>query len=43
MDTVQRLARAGATSEDVLGLIELLKHGVGERLGVELETEIEVW
>lgn len=32
-----------ATSEDVLRLIELIRSRVLERLGVELETEIEVW
>jgi len=37
------LANAGATSSDVLKLIELLRSGVAESLGVELETEIEIW
>ena len=33
----------GASSQDVLKLIDLVKSRVAERLGVELETEIEVW
>jgi UDP-N-acetylmuramate dehydrogenase len=37
------IADPDATSRDVLALIELMKATVGERLGVELETEIEVW
>jgi UDP-N-acetylmuramate dehydrogenase len=37
------LANSGATSADVLKLIELLKNGVSETLGVDLETEIEIW
>lgn len=32
-----------ATSQDVLQLIEKLRTGVAERLGVDLETQIEVW
>ncbi len=32
-----------ATSKDVLQLIEMVRGTVAERLGVELETEIEVW
>ena len=34
---------ADATSGDVLRLIELVRSRVAERLGVELETEIEIW
>jgi UDP-N-acetylmuramate dehydrogenase len=34
---------ADATSADVLRLIELVRSRVAERLGVELETEIEIW
>ncbi len=34
---------ADATSADVLKLIELVRSRVAERLGVELETEIEIW
>ena len=37
------LAHEGATSQDVLGLIEVVQGRVAERLGVDLETEIEVW
>jgi UDP-N-acetylmuramate dehydrogenase len=37
------IAEPGATSEDVLKLIDLVRSRVAERLGVELETEIEVW
>ncbi len=32
-----------ATSKDVLKLIDLIRSRVAERLGVELETEIEIW
>jgi UDP-N-acetylmuramate dehydrogenase len=37
------VADAEATSADVLKLIELVRSRVAERLGVELETEIEIW
>jgi len=37
------VAQPGASSNDVLGLIELLRNGVSERLGVDLETQIETW
>lgn len=37
------VAEPGATSQDVLRLIELVRSRVADRLGVELETEIEVW
>lgn len=33
----------GATSQEVLRLIDLMRSRVAERLGVELETEIEIW
>jgi UDP-N-acetylmuramate dehydrogenase len=33
----------GASSDDVLRLIDLIRSRVEERLGVELETEIEIW
>ncbi|MFV1963779.1 MAG: UDP-N-acetylmuramate dehydrogenase [Pirellulaceae bacterium] len=36
-------ASTGATCADVVKLIELLKKGVDETLGVELETQIEIW
>ena len=37
------VAHEGATSQDVLKLIDLVRSGVAERLGVELETDIEIW
>jgi UDP-N-acetylmuramate dehydrogenase len=37
------VADPDATSQDVLQLIELVRNTVTERLGVELETEIEIW
>lgn len=37
------IAHAGATSDDVLRLIDLVKRQVSDRLGVELEQQIEVW
>jgi UDP-N-acetylmuramate dehydrogenase len=37
------IAEPDATSRDVLQLIDLIGRTVAERLGVELETEIEVW
>jgi UDP-N-acetylmuramate dehydrogenase len=37
------IAEPDATSRDVLQLIDLVQRTVSERLGVELETEIEVW
>ena len=37
------IADADATSADVLRLMELVRSRVAERLGVELETEIEIW
>lgn len=37
------VAHPGAKSSDVLRLIELVKDKIAERLGVELETEIEIW
>jgi UDP-N-acetylmuramate dehydrogenase len=37
------IAHPGTTSQDVMELIELVRSGVAERLGVELEMEIEVW
>ncbi|MEM6799000.1 MAG: UDP-N-acetylmuramate dehydrogenase [Planctomycetota bacterium] len=33
----------GASSDDVLKLIDLVRSRVAERLGVELETELEIW
>jgi UDP-N-acetylmuramate dehydrogenase len=37
------VADQGATSQDVLKLIDLVRTRVAEHLGVELETEIEIW
>ena len=37
------VAHRGATSADVLKLIELLKEGVSTRMGVDLELQIDVW
>jgi UDP-N-acetylmuramate dehydrogenase len=37
------IADPGATSADVLKLIDLVRERVLDRLGIELETEIEVW
>ncbi len=33
----------GATSQDVLRLIDMVRQRVMDRLGIELETEIEIW
>lgn len=37
------VARTGTTSGDVLRLIDLVRTRVRERIGVELETDIEIW
>lgn len=37
------IANPGATSDDVIELIETLRTGVGSQLGVELETQIQIW
>jgi UDP-N-acetylmuramate dehydrogenase len=37
------IADPGASSQDVLRLIDLVRDRVLERLGIELETEIEIW
>ena len=37
------IADRGATSNDVLRLIELVRSRVAERLGVALENQIEIW
>lgn len=37
------VAEDGATSQDVLRLIDMIRSRVAERLGVELETELEIW
>lgn len=37
------IAHDEATSQDVLRLIDMIRSRVVERLGVELETELEIW
>lgn len=37
------VAQPGAKAKDVLQLIDLVRNRVAERMGVELETEIEIW
>ena len=37
------IAGEGATSQDVLKLIEVVRQRVEERLGIAMETEIEIW
>lgn len=37
------IAQPGAKSGDVIALIDRLRNGVAERLGVALETEIQIW
>jgi UDP-N-acetylmuramate dehydrogenase len=37
------VAKPGATAKDVLKLIDVIRNRVAERMGVELETEIEIW
>jgi UDP-N-acetylmuramate dehydrogenase len=37
------VANEGATSQDVLRLMDIIRSRVAERLGVELETELEIW
>jgi len=37
------IANEGSTSQDVLRLIDMIRSRVAERLGVELETELEIW
>ena len=37
------IAEPECTSQDVLRLIELVRSQVRDRLGVELELEIEIW
>jgi UDP-N-acetylmuramate dehydrogenase len=37
------IAHAGAKAKDVLQLIDVVRNRVAERMGVELETEIEIW
>jgi UDP-N-acetylmuramate dehydrogenase len=37
------VAKPGATAKDVLQLMDVVRNRVAERMGVELETEIEIW
>ena len=37
------IAESGATTDDVKRLIDLVRSGVSATLGVELETQIEIW
>ena len=37
------IAEQGASSQDILKLIELVRERVVDKLGIELETEIEIW
>jgi UDP-N-acetylmuramate dehydrogenase len=37
------IAHTGTTGDDVLRLIEMIRRQVSERIGVELETDIEIW
>jgi UDP-N-acetylmuramate dehydrogenase len=37
------IAHPKGTTRDVLKLIDVVRSRVAERMGVELETEIEIW
>jgi UDP-N-acetylmuramate dehydrogenase len=37
------VAKPGASAKDVLQLIDVVRNRVAEKMGVELETEIEIW
>jgi UDP-N-acetylmuramate dehydrogenase len=37
------VAHPGATAKDILQLIDVVRNRVAEKMGVELETEIEIW
>ncbi len=37
------VAKPGATAKDVLQLMDVVRNRVAEKMGVELETEIEIW
>jgi len=37
------VAKSGASAKDILQLIDVVRNRVAERMGVELETEIEIW
>ena len=37
------VTEAGATAQDVLTLIGIIRREVADRFGVELETEVQLW
>jgi UDP-N-acetylmuramate dehydrogenase len=37
------IARSGATAKDALQLIDVVRNRVAERMGVELETQLDIW
>ena len=37
------VVRDGGTTKDVIGLIEMIQNSVRDRLGVELELQLEIW
>jgi UDP-N-acetylmuramate dehydrogenase len=37
------IAHDGATARDVLKLMDVVRSRVAEKMGVELETELEIW
>ena len=37
------IAHPGCTTRDVLKLIDAVRSRVAEKMGVELETELEIW
>jgi UDP-N-acetylmuramate dehydrogenase len=37
------IAKPGATAKDLLQLMDVVRNRVAEKMGVELETEIEIW
>jgi UDP-N-acetylmuramate dehydrogenase len=37
------ITHPGATSDDVLELIEQVQTAVDQKMGVELQTQVEVW
>ncbi|HEX5472914.1 MAG TPA: UDP-N-acetylmuramate dehydrogenase [Lacipirellulaceae bacterium] len=37
------VAKPGATAKDILQLVDVVRNRVAERMGVELETQIEIW
>ena len=37
------VVREGGTTKDVIELIEMIQNGVRDRLGVEMELQLEIW